>query len=1035
MLVVACVILPLLLYIPGMLIGRTLLGPTHESDLTELHYERVMISALLNGWLALLLAECGMFSIWLHCALILFVCVVLFFWIRRQPNDRTLPKASSRRQQFEALAFAIVGLVAFVLVLRPFEVILGVRDAGVYATTGFAIARTGGIVQHDQLLAQLAQNEQSADHAVSEPAAQAMTNFIGVQNPERFIATRLRAVGFFVLEGEAPEGRVVPQGLHLLPAWIGLLTSLGGYYVGLWAPCLLGLLGAWSVGMLGRRLAGFWVGLLAFAFLALNSTQVWFSRYSTAETAMQFLLFAGLYAFAKMTMEDTSEHPEHQSSGIRRSVFYAIVAGVALGQIGLARIDFFLASGPAAPLVLYLLYMWLTHRWQRVNTALTVAFGLMVLHAALHIFFISRAYFFDTAASRLRDYAITATLALPFLTETMREVTYTTTSSPLKDPMRIWRELAVVVAGIVALMALYRWPRPVLFGEALVRRWSRLALSVSAVLILLLAGWAYFVRPGIIDGDMITGNNGGWSDPLDVDPVIVQHYWVEGQRLTPTDARQQFSVVLDADAAQCSTTLNHAATEALRAQVRAQRGPWQGPFSVQTPNWLRLQGYIGAPVSVPWCQRAVYAIPQANMVRVGWYVSPLGMVLACLGFALWWRRMNAASWLLLVVSLLATFFYVRQTYGTGDQTYIYILRRFVPIVYPALSLGMAYAIASLGQQRRLFQRGSQIAAGALALLLMGFFVFTGLPIFRHVEYAGAVAQIEQLARRFNKNDIVLMRGGGSGFERDVPDLIATPLHFAFGVDALTVKSRYPSDYANALGDQVRIWQAAGRSVYVAYSSSGADFALPGFRLDPLTTFELNINEFEQLRTQKPRNVQTLRLPLSIYKVEPGTPGQIATIPANQTTLTTIDFAAQVRGFYRPEPQAAPDGSPFVWTDGDALVRIPWPNNNAPRIITLRLAGGLRPDGLGPAEVCIALFAEQRPQLPDGAAFTQLGCQKLTPTFSDYTLSIDPQTIGASATKSALLRIQSRPWIPAEQDPRQLDTRPVGIQFSSLTLGR
>lgn len=73
-----------------------------------------------------------------------------------------------------------------------------------------------------------------------------------------------------------------------------------------------------------------------------------------------------------------------------------------------------------------------------------------------------------------------------------------------------------------------------------------------------------------------------------------------------------------------------------------------------------------------------------------------------------------------------------------------------------------------------------------------------------------------------------MRGGGSGFERDVLDLIATPLHFAFGVDALTVKSRYPSDYANALGDQVRIWQAAGRSVYVAYSSSGADFALPGF---------------------------------------------------------------------------------------------------------------------------------------------------------------------------------------------------------------
>jgi len=52
------------------------------------------------------------------------------------------------------------------------------------------------------------------------------------------------------------------------------------------------------VGMIGRRLGGPWVGLLAALLLMLNGVQVWFSRYSTTETTAQFLTFAGLWAFA-----------------------------------------------------------------------------------------------------------------------------------------------------------------------------------------------------------------------------------------------------------------------------------------------------------------------------------------------------------------------------------------------------------------------------------------------------------------------------------------------------------------------------------------------------------------------------------------------------------------------------------------------------------------------------------------------------------------------------------------------------------------
>src|SRR6185312_16307535 len=88
---------------------------------------------------------------------------------------------------WEVAAFAVVGLLFAVLIARPFEVVLGVRDAGVYANIGFAIVRTGGIVQHDELVAQIGSDQSSGDPEVRAAAAQAETNFLGVQHPERTI--------------------------------------------------------------------------------------------------------------------------------------------------------------------------------------------------------------------------------------------------------------------------------------------------------------------------------------------------------------------------------------------------------------------------------------------------------------------------------------------------------------------------------------------------------------------------------------------------------------------------------------------------------------------------------------------------------------------------------------------------------------------------------------------------------------------------------------------------------------------------------
>lgn len=1061
--IIAALSLPLLLYLPGFaLLGAARATP---ADPLERHYERVAVSALLSGWLALLLAELGIFSLWLQLGITLVISAAAWLWARRLAPAAPEPPAAHSR--IELLAFTAIGLITLLLVARPFEVVLGVRDAGVYANAGFGIARTGAIVQVDPTLAGLGQAALADDPALFEPAQQAITNYTISQPRDRYIATRLRAAGFFVNEGELPEGRVVPQGLHLLPAWIGLLTAAGGPYLGLFAPGLLGLLGAWSLGMLGRRLAGPWVGGLAFLFLALNGVQVWFARYSTAETTAQFLIWCGLFFFAKAMGERA------EGKATRPALAAALLAGVAIGQVALARIDAFLL-GPA---VAYLLYCWVSRRWGPVQTALALGLGAMLIHAGLHIGFVARAYFFDTAHDRLmRDYALVAWASLPFLSDSVRADYLSNPASALVRPIglpgdadlpaqvRLYLEFAALAIGVGALLLLRRFSQLLrrIEGAIVARRAPLLNLTFAGLL--LIAGYAYLVRPAIIDADMLFNIRGGWSDPLTRDPAVVARDVREG-RMTLDEARLSAGVEMQPGRPFFFAEPDLAATAALRERIAAERGPWQGPLSNQTLNWLRLQGYVGAPIRLPvelwyneynemsWWERLTtdpaslpsepapvgekYKIPLANLVRVGWYLSPLGIVLGCVGYALWWRRgLSAASWLFLAVGFIGTFFYVRQTYGTSDQHYIYILRRFVPIAYPALSLSGAYALAALAGYARSTMQRTKLAgqalyglAGVCCLLQFAFLVFTNRPIYTHTEYAGALEQTAAAARLFTPGrDVLLLRGGAPIYaeSRDVPDLIATPLRFAHGIDAFTVKSTSPGEYAEELAAQAQLWHAQGREIYVAQSASGAAFALPGFALEPAGGFTLDLPEFEQLTDQKPRNVSRLNLPFAVYRLVPASPGMLA---APTPPIAPASFAAQVSGLYRPELR--PDGSSYSWTNGEALLRIGWPADASSAELTLDLAAGERPPHLGPARVCVAAQPETSVWPTLDLAPVELGCFELAETPATYSVRLDPATLPPAITGTLLLRLDSQSWVPAAEDPRQNDRRAVGVQLGAI----
>jgi hypothetical protein len=1069
-----------------------------------------------------------------------------------------------QRSAFNLLLPAILLLFVF-LVTPPFETIIGVRDAGVYANAGFIMARTGSLTFTDPLVAQIAADQQSPDPSLADAARQAETNILGVQNAQRFIATRLRAAGFFIDQGDLARGRVVPQGLHLFSAWIGLLAAFFGMHGGLLAPAVTGLLGVWGVALLGRRIAGSWVGLLAALFLALSAVQVWFSRYSTAETTAQFLVFAGLYAFTRafgsstfhpqpstFNLQPSTFHPQPSTPNLPPSTFHALLAGLAFGQLALTRIEFFLVVGPLA---LYLIFIWLTRRWTPPHTALLASAGVMLLHAGLQIVFLARAYFFDTLFARLQDFALTAALALPFLTPTLRQIYLLrpcsrltmqpcppvagmppTTDAPL-NWTRIGAELLVAILVILALIAVRRLNLVARLVSLLVQL-SRPLRLIAAVVVIVLGGYMYLIRPQILSPATITALPACLTPAQLTSPqgacLTLQGY-VGAPIATPAyvDPLVGWLDHLISIARGRSTPPREACI-ALRRETLPPSANGRTMPEVLRDGLIR-EADVAPEIlaTLRACDRYVlrdlFGVAQANLVRLGWYLSPLGIALALAGLALMVYRINSTSWLFLVIAAVASVVFLRLTYGASDQHYIYIMRRYVPHVYPAFAIGIAYAIVRLTPDLRSFAdmlrsitrkahrnastglqrpttfnvQGSRFKVPPstpdaqpstsnlqpstfnlqpptpnpqpstfnpqpsipnlqpsnvqpstfnpqpstpnlqpstpnlqpptfnlrvlLTLALVLFLIVTGRPIYRHTEYAGAITQIGAMAAQLDPGAIVLMRGGAPSYAqaRDIPDLLATPLTFGFGVDAFALKSRDPGRYAPQLSRYIRHWHEQGRPVYLAISASGA-LTLPGWRLEPVGRFLLDLPEYEQPTDHKPSAVQRFTLDFALYRLTPGAAGETPPV------ILPDDYAYQVRGVYRAERI---NDRLIAWTDGDALFRLPAPKDE-PLSISVTLASGARPTALT-GETCLALAAEPGFSVEEAeqAVFTTPVCVTPGTEPTTVTLAVDPRQMPSSPTGHLLLRVRSPAFIPARDDPASHDPRRLGVQIVGLGVRR
>lgn len=219
------------------------------------------------------------------------------------------------------------------------------------------------------------------------------------------------------------------------------------------------------------------------------------------------------------------------------------------------------------------------------------------------------------------------------------------------------------------------------------------------------------------------------------------------------------------------------------------------------------------------------------------------------------------SFLLAAGVVAYTLAFTESSVTAGYQPWL--LRRYIPLVVPALFIGFSYLAGRLWETRKPAPRtaAALVVAGFLAL-----FLCFAAPVFNHVEYRGINRQLEELASKLDE-DVVIFTRPFTG------EAFGIPLRYQHGVDA---RRAYTFEQYEAFEEIITRYSGLGRGVLIEAGG------LNSLRMDPRIldsfafrkAFEYTIS-FPRLSKSyvvRPVRAGTEKHDLTFFYVTPRNPG-------------------------------------------------------------------------------------------------------------------------------------------------------------------
>jgi hypothetical protein len=380
------------------------------------------------------------------------------------------------------------------------------------------------------------------------------------------------------------------------------------------------------------------------------------------------------------------------------------------------------------------------------------------------------------------------------------------------------------------------------------------------------------------------------------------------------------------------------------------------------------------------------------LVRLGWFVTPVGLALGILGL-LWMIRHWRARYLFPVLTAL-TFagFYLYKIRVFSD--YYFAMRRFMPVALPCL-LGfgalLLWRTAARGGWRRW-------AAGALALGLGAAYLKATLPIARYVDWKNAVRFVDDVARRFGPNDVVIFEQVQS------IHLLSLPLWAIHGVNIIEL-ARFNPD-PERLRHLIEAWRGRYKNIYFVHTYRTD---LCGLFLQRVEDYAFGTMEWERAYGRPPRRAEPRALRFTVSRVVPPAELQVPALPEVDVGGSD-DF--QISGFF--DKEGGGDRT-YRWTGSCASIYLPGVRPGAEAVLTA--SAGRRPATASAPLVRVSLSG------------TTLGEFMAIDDWSDHVFQLpDPLPPGAP-----VLRLDVPAWRPVNLLSDSSDVRDLGVMVDRIRM--
>jgi len=252
---------------------------------------------------------------------------------------------------------------------------------------------------------------------------------------------------------------------------------------------------------------------------------------------------------------------------------------------------------------------------------------------------------------------------------------------------------------------------------------------------------------------------------------------------------------------------------------------------------------------------------ETNLVELGWYLSPLGLLLAIMGLSqVILTELNRKT-IILVTSVLI-YLAIHLKSGMISPDHIFAIRRYMTVIIPSAALLIGHAVTrfkcdnwGIWPQR--------ILPCALTLALLASSAQTDLLIIGHREFEGAIAQVRQLAEALPEGAVVTFDGSWVG------NFLAPPLTFIYDKKAMAFwpkEGEGPFD----LESVERVYAegfSEGREVFFVSTHENAPLSAK-YDLYSIRATTLEVPQLEHALDHFPRKIERWELPYRVYYLRP-----------------------------------------------------------------------------------------------------------------------------------------------------------------------